>query len=239
MSNNTRRTIEVWADWASLKGPTLMGTLSTTPSRGREIFSFEYDPEWLSGPHVQTLDPALSLFEGPQYAPASQDNFGLFLDSCPDRWGRVLMRRREAQSAREEKRRERTLMESDYLLGVHDSHRMGAMRFRLSKDGPFLDDNEQFASPPWTSLSQLEQVCLQLEREDAAEDPDYSKWLRMLIAPVLPLAGQDLKPVLSMTGGYYGLPSSPAQVMMMMPAPGRASLMHWPGVLVCKRQKPG
>ena len=166
-----------------------MGTLFATPARGKEIFSFEYDPDWLSGPHAQSLDPSLSLFERPQYAPASQDNFGVFLDSCPDRWGRVLMRRREAQLAREEKRTERKLLESDYLLGVHDTHRMGALRFRQTKDGPFLDDNQHLASPPWTSLRELEQISLQLEREDAADDPNYSKWLRMLIAPGGSLGG--------------------------------------------------
>lgn len=101
-----------------------MGVLTATPARGREIFSFEYDQTWLdTASHLQ-LDPSLSLYLGPQYPEASKANFGVFLDSCPDRWGRVLMRRREAQLAREEGREERRLRESDYLLGVHDGHRM-------------------------------------------------------------------------------------------------------------------
>ncbi|MCP4699838.1 MAG: type II toxin-antitoxin system HipA family toxin [Gammaproteobacteria bacterium] len=166
-----------------------MGNLFATPSRGKEIFSFEYDPDWLNSSHAQSLDPSLRLYGGPQYAPVSQDNFGVFLDSCPDRWGRVLMRRREAQLAREEKRKERKLLESDYLLGVHDSHRMGALRFRQTKDGPFLNDNPHLALPSWTSLRELEQISLQLERKDAADDPNYSKWLRMLIAPGSSLGG--------------------------------------------------
>jgi len=99
------------------------------------------------------------------------------------------MIRREAQQAREEKRRERKLLESDYLLGVHDSHRMGGLRFRTTPGGPFLDDNRHMASPPWTSLAELEQVSLNLERDDAVDDPDYSKWLRMLIAPGGSLGG--------------------------------------------------
>lgn len=189
MNNNAQRIIEVWADWALLGGPTLMGTLFATPSRGKEIFSFEYDSDWLAGPHAQSLDPALGLFGGPQYAPTSQDNFGVFLDSCPDRWGRVLMRRREAQLARADERKQRKLLESDYLLGVHDRHRMGALRFRITKDGPFLDDNQYLTSPPWTSLRELEHISLQLEREDAADDPNYAEWLRMLIAPGGSLGG--------------------------------------------------
>ncbi len=189
MSKNIQLSIEVWADWASLENPEFMGTLFATPSRSKEIFSFEYDADWLKNSYAQNLDPSLSLFGGPQYAPVSQSNFGVFLDSCPDRWGRLLMRRREAQQAREEKRRERNLLESDYLLGVHDNHRMGGLRFRTTPDGPFLDDNQHLASPPWTSLRELEQVSLNLERDDATDDPDYSKWLKMLIAPGGSLGG--------------------------------------------------
>lgn len=189
MSKTTQLCIEVWSDWVLLEGPKFMGTLFASPSRGKEIFSFEYDQGWLESSHVQSLDPSLTLFGGPQYAPTNQNNFGVFLDSCPDRWGRVLMRRREAQLAREESRKERNLLESDYLLGVHDSHRMGGLRFRKTKNGPFLDDNQHLASPPWTSLRELEQVSLNLERDDAADDPNYSKWLKMLIAPGGSLGG--------------------------------------------------
>lgn len=189
MSRNVQRSIEVWADWTELDEPAFMGTLYATPARGKEIFSFEYDDNWLTGAAVQTIDPSLGFFRGPQYAPSDQDNFGVFLDSCPDRFGRVLMLRREAQLARSENRKERQLLESDYLLGVHDSHRMGGLRFRTSKDGPFLDDNKDMASPPWASLRELEQVSLKLERDNAQDDPDYAKWLRMLIAPGGSLGG--------------------------------------------------
>ena len=189
MSKSAQHIIEVWADWSGLGGPTCMGTLLATPSRGTEIFSFEYDAGWLATASARSLDPSLGLFRGPQYAPKDRDNFGLFLDSCPDRWGRVLMRRREAQLARAEGRKERKLLESDYLLGVHDSHRMGALRFRVSTGGPFVDDNQDMASPPWTSLRELEQISLKLERDAAQEDPEYAKWLRMLIAPGGSLGG--------------------------------------------------
>src|SRR5260221_12911358 len=131
MDKTSKRQIYVYADWITLEQPTLMGMLTATFSRGKEIFSFEYHDEWLKNPNTQLLDPTLQLFGGAQYAPQHQENFGLFLDSSPDRWGRVLMRRREAQLAREEGRKERMLVESDYLLGVHDQHRMGALRFCL------------------------------------------------------------------------------------------------------------
>lgn len=189
MSQNSQLSIEVWADWVQVHGPQKMGTLHATLTRGKEIFSFEYDPKWLKTRFAQVLDPSLSLFQGIQYAPIDQDNFGVFLDSSPDRWGRVLMRRREAQQAREKGRPERRLLESDYLLGVHDSHRMGGLRFRLTENGPFLDNQKHLASPPWTSLRELEQISLNLERDDAADDPNYSHWLKMLIAPGGSLGG--------------------------------------------------
>lgn len=183
----SQRAIEVVADWIGLGGPTLMGQLTATPGRGKEIFAFEYDPAWLSSASWQQLDPSLSLYGGAQYPANKRENFSVFLDSSPDRWGRVLMRRREAQLARAEGRTERRLLESDYLLGVHDGHRMGALRFRV--ESRFLDDNDELASPPWTSLRELEHASLQLERQGVEDDPDYGRWLRMLIAPGGSLGG--------------------------------------------------
>ena len=99
------------------------------------------------------------------------------------------MKRREAAMARSEKRPERTLRESDYLLGVFDGHRMGAVRFKEDPDGPFLNDNETLASPPWTSIKELEQISLRLEDDNASEDPEYLKWLNILINPGSSLGG--------------------------------------------------
>jgi serine/threonine-protein kinase HipA len=183
-----RRTVDVVADWAGLGKPLLMGRLHATPSRGKEIFSFEYDREWLESEHALVIDPGLFLDRGPQHAPPGRDTFGVFLDSSPDRWGRVLLQRREALRARTEKRRERTLVESDYLLGVYDGHRLGGLRFRI-EGGPFLDDNVELASPPWTSLRELENASLQLERTGVERDPSYGKWLSMLMAPGRSLGG--------------------------------------------------
>jgi len=127
---NEHRAIEVWVDWQGLVGARKLGMLFATPSRDKEIFSFEYDKAWLESGFHRELDPELRLHRGVQYSAGSRSNFGLFLDSSPDRWGRVLMRRREALLALTEDRAERRLVESDYLLGVHDGHRMGALRFR-------------------------------------------------------------------------------------------------------------
>ena len=186
---NTQKSIQVCAHWQGMADPVVMGVMYAAPARGKEVFSFEYDPAWLKSPFAQILDPDLGLFAGPQYARDGHDNFGMFLDSSPDRWGRVLMQRREAWAAKTEKREVRPLLESDYLLGVYDAHRMGALRFRLSEDSPFLDDLADMAAPPWTKLRDLEHASLQLERDDAEDNRGYEKWLKMLIAPGGSLGG--------------------------------------------------
>lgn len=183
-----RRSVEVVADWLDLGKPSRMGTLHAMRVRNREIFSFEYDPEWLEHTPAPSLDPALRLLRGPQYAPHERENFGVFLDSAPDRWGRVLMQRREALRARREGRQVRHLSELDYLLGVFDGHRLGGLRYRFA-DGPFLDDDAELASPPWAKLRELEAASLILEHEGVEDDPQYGKWLGMLIAPGRSLGG--------------------------------------------------
>lgn len=189
MNNKTQKHIEVHAHWLGLSEPTLIGNLYVTNPRGKEIFSFEYNDEWLKRNEAHLLDPSLFFLKGIQYPPQGQDNFGVFLDSSPDRWGRFLMDRREAQLAREVGRKERKLVESDYLLGVYDEHRVGALRFRIDPNGPFLDNNKKFASPPWASLHELEQASLELEKENAQNNPNYSKWLKMLVKPGSSLGG--------------------------------------------------
>jgi serine/threonine-protein kinase HipA len=180
--------ILVYADWEGLGGPRLMGTLSVTHTKGREVFTFSYKKEWIDGGLAQNIDPDLQFYSGPQYLAARKKNFGLFLDSSPDRWGRVLMDRREAIVARQEQRKPKSLFEEDYLLGVFDEHRMGALRFKLTEEGSFLSDNKNLPSPPWTSLRELEFASFRLEN-DALKDEETLKWINLLIAPGASLGG--------------------------------------------------
>lgn len=189
MTKNKLCSILVHAHWKGFDQPVLMGELCAIPSRGKEVFSFEYSNSWLKSSHAQAIDPSLQLYSGPQYASEGQGNFGIFLDSAPDRWGRFLMDRREAINARQEGRKERKLLESDYLLGVYDEHRMGALRFCINPQGPFLDNNKAHASPPFVALRELEHASLELEKDDAEHNPRYSKWLEMLVAPGSSLGG--------------------------------------------------
>ncbi len=206
-----QKAIQVCAHWQGMAEPIVMGTLYAVPARGKEVFSFEYHPVWLKSSFAQMLDPDLGLFAGPQYARDGHDNFGIFLDSSPDRWGRVLMQRREAQRAKTEGRAAHPLMESDYLLGVYDGHRMGALRFRLSENENFLDDRADMAALPWTKLRDLEYASLQLEHENAESHSDYMEWLRMLVAPGGSLGGARPKASVQDESGHAWIAKFPSR----------------------------
>lgn len=176
--------IEVWADWDFFSEPRYVGLLSVSLSRGKEVFSFEYNEDWLKGPWKFEIDPELKLFEGKFHPQSTTGNFGVFLDSSPDRWGRTLMLRREAAKARSEKRATRTLMESDFLLGVYDQTRMGALRFKV--DGTFKDDDKTYPTPPWAMLRELEHAANVIEAD--GEDSEVEA-LKLLLAPGSSLGG--------------------------------------------------
>lgn len=178
--------IYVYENWLS-DTPSLIGTLYVDGGRGKQVVSFEYDDEWLNDlTNNVSLDPDLKMFKGRQYVPSNKLMFGVFEDSCPDRWGRLLMKRREAIIARKEERKPRTLTEVDFLIGVFDETRMGGLRFSTSKDGAFLSDDKELATPPWTTLRKLESVSLAFEKN---EDGMEEKWLKQLVAPGSSLGG--------------------------------------------------
>ena len=185
-----QRTAGVYVDAAEESAPILMGALHVQGSGNGEIFSFEYHPGWLERPEAFEFDPDLQLVSGPQYPAQTRNNFGIFLDSAPDRWGRVLMQRRENLRAREEERRPRRLGEWEYLLGVHDETRLGALRFRAPGADAFLDDDDAMAAPPLTSLRELQAASLGFEQHVHEEGhPDYARWLKQLVAPGSSLGG--------------------------------------------------
>jgi serine/threonine-protein kinase HipA len=208
---NSNKNILVYTDWDGLKTPQFIGTLFSSYSRGKEIFSFEYDKEWLQSSLVQEIDPDLGLYPGVQYLRDEKSNFGVFLDSSPDRWGRVLMDRRESVLARMENRPRRNLNESDYLLGVFDEQRMGALRFKETISGAFLNDNRNFATPPWTSIRELEQASYQLENELITDDSEILKWLYMLLAPGSSLGGARPKASVKNTDGSLWIAKFPSK----------------------------
>lgn len=178
--------IYVFADWLELEKPTFIGTLSAHFAKGRKAFSFEYNKDWLKSNGQRLFDPDIEFYSGPQY-PTDKENFGIFLDSKPDTWGKTLMKRRAAQDARLNNEKAKTLYEIDYLLGVYDESRMGALRFKTEMEGPFLDNNDHSPTPPWSSLGELQEAVIQLESEEQSEA--IRKWIAVLIAPGSSLGG--------------------------------------------------
>lgn len=149
------------------------------------MISFAYEPSWLRDPGGFAIDPSLPLFEGEQYPPALP---GVLGDAAPDRWGRTLLERREALAARAEGRTPRHLDDWDFLVGVNDRVRMGALRLARPGDGVFIDD-EPLSVPPVTRLRELEQLAREAEEGVLCEGDEEQRWVAMLLAPGSSLGG--------------------------------------------------
>jgi len=178
--------IYVYADWIGMEEPKLIGVLSAQQAKSKKAFSFEYDALWLKTGQKFLLDPDISLFSGSQY-PNQKENFGIFLDSMPDTWGRTLMKRKAAQLAKENNVKTPTLYDIDFLLGVYDESRMGALRFKIDPNGDFLDNNKIASTPPWSSIRELQNAAENIE--DDKDNDEIRKWLSILIAPGSSLGG--------------------------------------------------
>lgn len=180
-----QKTIFVYDDF-STGHPVLMGSLYVNVIKGGESYSFEYDKCWLKKTALTlTLDPELMPYSGRQY-PTGKNIFGLFADASPDRWGRVLMNKRERILAEKEGRKPSKLYDSDYLLGVYDETRMGGIRFKVNPEGPFLSDDKETAAPPWATLRTLEEASRNFENDETGLT---EKWLNQLIKPGSSLGG--------------------------------------------------
>lgn len=183
-------TVQVCVDLEHFAKPVPMGFLHRRSAGSGEVFSFEYERSWLEHVDAFTFDPDLALVAGAQYPALARSAFGIFLDSSPDRWGRVLMQRRENTRARHQGRKPRVLTEWDFLLGVHDETRLGALRLRTSPSQPFIDRDDQLPAPPLASLREIQAASLRFERHlDEESHPDYERWLEQLFAPGTSLGG--------------------------------------------------
>lgn len=182
-------TAQIYASWFPIKEPILAGHLLFQETSRGGVFSFEYDRNFLKSPFRMQLDPSLALTSGEHYNDKSDKNFCVFLDSCPDRWGELLMKRRAALDFKNGHRTTARITAMDYLLGVHDSYRMGGLRFKTAPEGNFLDDNAEYAASPMASLKQLEYASMMIENDENIDSDEYYRWLSMLIAPGSSLGG--------------------------------------------------
>lgn len=192
MAKGENERLWVWLDDPAFGPLQRIGTLS----RGdRGSVRFAYEAAWLEHAHAFPLDPELDLFSGDFFP--TDSNFGVFMDSCPDRWGQVLMKRREVIEAKEEGRRPKTLGPWEFLLGVQDCTRMGALRFTPPGDLTFLAD-ELPAAPPVAKIAELERVAFELTQANQADIDKVKEWLRVLVAPGASLGGA--RPKANLTG---------------------------------------
>ncbi|AKX59488.1 toxin HipA [Thiopseudomonas alkaliphila] len=205
----SREILEVYADWQPIEVPLLIGLLAYSDSSRGGVFSFAYDKAFLTSAFRLQIDPILTLHSGELYNDEADKNFRAFLDSSPDRWGRILMQRRAAIEARKGIRATSRLNELDYLLGVHDSYRMGGIRFKRVGADAFLDDNSEFAAPPMASLRELEHAAMQIEKDDNIDSDEYYRWLKMLIAPGSSLGGARPKACVADEQGHLWIAKFP------------------------------
>ena len=178
--------ILVYADWLEISEPKLIGILAAHQGKGRKAFSFSYDEKWLETEKPFLFDPDITWNKGQQF-PIGKSNFGIFNDAMPDTWGRTLMKRREAQIAKEEKRVVKNLHDIDFLLGVNDESRMGGLRFKLQEKEPFLNNDKARPTPPWSSVRELQHGISLIESDK--DNKEVRIWLSILLAPGSSLGG--------------------------------------------------
>lgn len=159
----SRTVIDAYASWVPIEKPMRIGQLTFAETTRGGVFSFAYDQHFLKSKYCLQIDPLLTLHSGELYNDLPDKNFRAFLDSSPDRWGRILMQRRATIEYQKGIRTSPRLTELDYLLGVHDAYRMGGIRFKTTESANFLDDNDTFAAPPMASLRELEHAAIKIE----------------------------------------------------------------------------
>lgn len=183
------RKIYVYADFDWLKTAVLVGELGYESLRGTDSYSFCYDHNWLRQYSDLYLSADINNYTGLQFTQPDRDIFGCFGDALPDRWGRLLLNRREQIRAQEEKRPVRKLSSYDYLLGIDDYSRMGGFRFKESPDGEFINCDATLRIPPLTDIQVLVAASMEVEKSEERNLLPDKKWLLQLVHPGTSLGG--------------------------------------------------
>lgn len=182
-------TLYVYADFDWLDDPMLVGELGYESIRGSDSYSFKYDNDWLRQRGSLFLSADINNYPGQQYTQPDRDIFGCFSDALPDRWGRLLLNRREQLFATEEKRSVRKLSSFDYLMGIDDYSRMGGFRFKEHKDGGYINSEESLRIPPLTDIRALIEASMEIEKSEEQNQLPEKKWLLQLVHPGTSLGG--------------------------------------------------
>ena len=183
------KTLYVYADFDWLDEPMLVGELGYESLRGSDSYAFKFDNDWLRQYGSLFLSADINNYPGQQYTQPGRDIFGCFSDALPDRWGRLLLNRREQILAAEERRPVRRLSSFDYLIGIDDFSRMGAFRFKTTPDGEFINCDSHLRIPPLTDLRSLVAASMEIEKSEEQNRLPEMKWIQQLVHPGSSLGG--------------------------------------------------
>lgn len=198
--------LEVWIDADFIGEMTRVGTLA----HDRGHVRFLYSKDWLAHPSCFDIDPDLSLDDATSHPDPEVGNFGVFLDSSPDRWGQTLLKRREALEAKDEKRSPKNLYAWNFLIGVQDFTRQGALRFKREGTDTFLGSHE-LSAPPVAMLRELEVVAKELTGKRIDDLDALRRWLGVLVAPGASLGGARPKANVTEADGSIWIAKFPAK----------------------------
>ena len=179
----------VYADFDWLNAPMLVGELGYESLRGSDNYAFKYDNDWLRQYGNLYLSADINNYPGLQYTQPGRDIFGCFSDALPDRWGRLLLNRREQIMAAEEQRSIRRLSSFDYLIGIDDFSRMGGFRFKTDPNGEFINCDSHLRIPPLADLRSLVAASMEIEKSEEQNRLPEKKWIQQLVHPGSSLGG--------------------------------------------------
>ena len=167
----------------------LVGELGYESLRGSDSYAFKFDNNWLRQFGSLFLSADINNYPGQQYTQPGRDIFGCFSDALPDRWGRLLLNRREQILATEERRPIRRLSSFDYLIGIDDFSRMGGFRFKTIPDGDFINCDSHLRIPPLADLRSLVAASMEIEKSEEQNRLPEKKWIQQLVHPGSSLGG--------------------------------------------------
>jgi serine/threonine-protein kinase HipA len=182
-----------------------VGLARSNRVRGKETILFEYDDAWLNDSDRFSLEPALAMTRGAFAPPSGLSVFGSIGDSAPDTWGRRLMQRAERRAAEREGRAIHTLAESDYLLGVSDTTRLGALRFRRVGEESFQAP-DRAGVPALIQLGKLLQITERILRDEETDED-----LQLIFAPGSSIGGARPKASVIDQHGYLSIAKFPKE----------------------------
>lgn len=183
------KTLYVYADFDWLAEPMLVGELGYESLSGSDSYAFKFDNDWLRQYGSLFLSADINNYPGQQYTKPGRDIFGCFSDALPDRWGRLLLNRREQILAAEERRPIRRLSSFDYLIGIDDFSRMGGFRFKTIPDGDFINCDSHLRIPPLADLRSLVAASGEIEKSEEQNRLPEMKWIQQLVHPGSSLGG--------------------------------------------------